>query len=242
MLSTEPSDARRDVWVLLGALGACTLLSVLRGPHREQSPLQLRCGSVGYWGMLLLQLLLLLVVSAVARSTLMRRHARRLACGYPFLPDDVMWTPRSSIVYPLACVLAGLCAGLFGIGGGIVKGPLMLEMGMLPQVASATSAFMIFFTAASATLQYALLGALRPAYAVALFLAGLMGTAIGQRIVGVMLRRSGRQSVIILIIGGIIGGSTLIMSITGVLNFQAEVAQGKSQGLHPLCESSLVED
>ena len=26
------------------------------------------------------------------------------------------------------------CAGLFGIGGGIIKGPLMLKMGMLPEV------------------------------------------------------------------------------------------------------------
>ncbi len=36
--------------------------------------------------------------------------------------------------YPFICGFAGLCAGLFGIGGGIVKGPLMLEMGVLPSV------------------------------------------------------------------------------------------------------------
>ena len=33
--------------------------------------------------------------------------------------------------------------GMFGVGGGIVKGPLMLEMGVLPDVAAATSATMI---------------------------------------------------------------------------------------------------
>ena len=32
---------------------------------------------------------------------------------------------------------AGLCAGLLGIGGGMVQSPLMLEMGMLPQVRGA---------------------------------------------------------------------------------------------------------
>jgi hypothetical protein len=53
-----------------------------------------------------------------------------------FLPDDVQWDESTSVLYPLACMVAGLCAGLFGIGGGIIKGPLMLEMGMLPQVAS----------------------------------------------------------------------------------------------------------
>lgn len=95
------------------------------------------------------------------------------------------------VYYPTICGVAGLCAGMFGIGGGyrhrrspctaarvltwqadfqrwqprfllwqpmpymagIIKGPLMLEMGMLPEVSSATSAYMILFTSAAATLQ-----------------------------------------------------------------------------------------
>ena len=32
---------------------------------------------------------------------------------------------------------------MFGVGGGIVKGPLMLEMGVMPDVAAATSATMM---------------------------------------------------------------------------------------------------
>jgi hypothetical protein len=34
-------------------------------------------------------------------------------------------------------------------GGGIVKGPLMLELGVCPEVSAATSATMIMFTAGS---------------------------------------------------------------------------------------------
>ena len=149
----------------------------------------------------------------------------------------------SQVLYPLACGVAGLCAGLFGIGGGIIKGPLMLEMGISPQVASATSAFMILFTAASATFQYAMLGDLRPAYATVLFIAGgsmtmltripahgdprprariatstllaltlsplcsgLAGTVVGQLVLGALMRRWGRQSIIVLLIAAIIGG------------------------------------
>jgi uncharacterized membrane protein YfcA len=37
----------------------------------------------------------------------------------------------------------------FAQGGGIVKGPLMLELGVCPEVAAATSATMIMFTAGS---------------------------------------------------------------------------------------------
>ena len=56
---------------------------------------------------------------------------------------------------------AGVLAGLLGIGGGLVKGPLLLELGMRPQAAAATSGFMVLFTASSTTLQFLLAGALR---------------------------------------------------------------------------------
>ena len=56
---------------------------------------------------------------------------------------------------------AGVLAGLLGIGGGLVKGPLPLELGMRPQAAAATSGFMVLFTASSTTLQFLLAGALR---------------------------------------------------------------------------------
>jgi uncharacterized membrane protein YfcA len=41
-------------------------------------------------------------------------------------------------------------AGLFGLGGGVVKAPLMLELGVLPEVAAATSTTMIAFTSMAA--------------------------------------------------------------------------------------------
>lgn len=36
-------------------------------------------------------------------------------------PLQVAWTPRNTILYPAICSLAGLVAGMFGVGGGIVK-------------------------------------------------------------------------------------------------------------------------
>ena len=58
----------------------------------------------------------------------------------------------------MICILAGFCAGMFGIGGGIVKGPLMLEIGVHPAVAAATTAVMIFFTAVVATTSFIAFG------------------------------------------------------------------------------------
>jgi uncharacterized membrane protein YfcA len=64
------------------------------------------------------------------------------------MPEEgaIEWTPRTTLSYPAACSFAGVIAGMFGVGGGIVKGPLMLHLGVLPEVAAATSATMILFT------------------------------------------------------------------------------------------------
>lgn len=40
------------------------------------------------------------------------------------------------IVFPLAALVTGVLSGLFGIGGGLLLNPLLLHIGLSPQVAS----------------------------------------------------------------------------------------------------------
>ena len=55
---------------------------------------------------------------------------------------------------PLSRAYGG-CAGLLGIGGGMIVSPLLLELGLHPQVAAATSSLMVLFSASSAALSFA---------------------------------------------------------------------------------------
>jgi len=226
----------RDVFPLLVLLVACFALSLLRGTSRSHSLLDVSCGSPAYLALWAAQLLLLVAASLAIRAALTRRHARRREIGYPFLPDDVEWTVSNTTLYPLLCVGAGLCAGMFGIGGGIVKGPLMLEMGMLPAVSSATASFMILFTSATAALNFALFGALDPQYAGVLFCAGLAGTCAGQLGLDWLLRRLGAsQSLIVLLIAAVIGLSAAMMGVVGTIAVVEEVRHGVPQGFHSIC-------
>eukprot|EP00656_Telonema_subtile_P033042 TRINITY_DN3643_c0_g1_i2.p1 TRINITY_DN3643_c0_g1~~TRINITY_DN3643_c0_g1_i2.p1 ORF type:complete len:103 (-),score=29.67 TRINITY_DN3643_c0_g1_i2:20-328(-) len=61
-----------------------------------------------------------------------------------------------------------------------IKGPLMLEMGVLPAVSAATAAFMILFTAASASISFIVFGMLKQDYAVPMFIMGFVCTLGGQ--------------------------------------------------------------
>merc|ERR1712146_636621 len=113
------------------------------------------------------------------------------------IEGDITWDERNTIKFPAMCTVAGIFAGMFGIGGGIVKGPLMLEMGVHPQVASATSACMILYTTSTATVSFMLFGFMQMDYAVFLFCVGIFSTYIGQKAINRMIKRTGRSSYVV---------------------------------------------
>jgi uncharacterized membrane protein YfcA len=225
----------KDVLTLMTLLVASSTLSMLRGRSYSSSPLGVRCGSPAYWTLNSAQLVLVFVVSAAIRPTLMRRHQWKVQHGYPFLPDDVRWDRKTTTRYPMLSAAAGLCAGMFGIGGGIVKGPLMLEMGLLPVVSSATSSFMILFTSGIAAINYAILGSLDVDYAPALFLTGLVSTLLGQWGLSSLIKQFKKQSIIVLAVSVVVGISAVAMGVVGVMTTTNEIEHGQSQGFHSLC-------
>lgn len=231
----------KDVLALVGLLFASFILSMLRGRSSSRSPIGVRCGSSAYWALNGAQLVLVFAVSAAIRQMLMRRYQWKVNHNYPFLPDDVLWDRKTTTKYPVLCVSAGLCAGMFGIGGGIVKGPLMLEMGLLPVVASATSSFMILFTSGTAAINYAILGSLDVYYAPSLFLTGLVSTLLGQWGLSSLMKRFNKQSIIVLAISAVVGLSAVAMGVVGVLTTVNEIKHGQPQGFHNLCAMMIDE-
>jgi uncharacterized membrane protein YfcA len=83
----------------------------------------------------------------------------------------------------LASFFAGNLSTLLGIGGGIVKVPVMVTWCGVPmRVAAATSAFMIGVTATSGAVIYYGHGAMIPALAASAVLGTQMGSALGLRV------------------------------------------------------------
>lgn len=81
----------------------------------------LTCGTLPYWLVVTSVIPLALLVTSVARGILMRQYHSRKASGYLWQEGDVQWTAKTTTLFPLICSSAGLVAGAFGIGGGIVK-------------------------------------------------------------------------------------------------------------------------
>ncbi|OUZ99964.1 Transmembrane protein TauE like [Macleaya cordata] len=67
------------------------------------------------------------------------------------------WKVHQLIFYCFVGVLAGVVGGLLGMGGGFILGPLFLELGIPPQVSSATATFAMTFSSSMSVIEYYLL-------------------------------------------------------------------------------------
>ena len=121
---------------LLGVvwLGLLAVL-VLRGRKGAPSLLGLKPCGMGYWGITVVGFLWLLAISIVGGRRLVRNGRRKRSSEY--LQGDVRWDGVRAARCLLQALLAGVMAGLVGVGGGMVLGPMMLELGVLPQVCAA---------------------------------------------------------------------------------------------------------
>lgn len=80
---------------------------------------------------------------------------------------------------------AGLLSGLLGIGGGVLKVPVMnLAMGVPLKVCTATSNFMIGVTASTGAAVYFMRGDVQPFVAAPVAVGVLLGAKIGSRVLG----------------------------------------------------------
>jgi uncharacterized membrane protein YfcA len=80
-------------------------------------------------------------------------------------------------------IIAGTMAGLFGIGGGFLKVPIMVGVFSLPaQIASATGLFMIVITSLTGSISHYFLGNIHFGYAIPVIIGFVIGALTGNSI------------------------------------------------------------
>jgi hypothetical protein len=97
-----------------------------------------------------------------------------------------------------------------------------------PQVGTASTGFMILFTAFSSTVLYLTVGSLPWQFALWFGAIGAIGGQTGQRLVKQIVDRTGRPSIVVCLLGAIIGLAVIIMSVSGVANVVKDCQTGKN--------------
>jgi hypothetical protein len=150
---------------------------------------------------------------------LIRRQAKKDACHYPFVEHDVVWNMSKIRLYACFTFISGIVAGLIGVGGGMILGPLMLIMGVHPRVSSATNASLIVLVSSSVAVLYITSGLVPWQYAVTFFSVCFVGALFGKAYIDGVVKRSGRASLLILTLAIIIALSMigcLVIALIGL--------------------------
>lgn len=208
-----------DIAKLVFLFVAISFLNLIKGgPGEGGGPIGSSvCGLFCFWVTELAMLGLIFAFAWHVRRTVLARTVMDSHHGWE-ASSEIGWDEDNTIQYPALAIVAGLAAGMFGIGGGIVKGPLMLALGVHPAVASATSACMILFTSSTATVSYAVFGNLVYDYAVACAALGFTATLAGQTVMTVLMERyHQRHSYIAYSIGIVVALSAVCMTMESVL-------------------------
>ncbi|KAF6146762.1 hypothetical protein GIB67_007476 [Kingdonia uniflora] len=173
------------------------------------------CGA-WYWVLSILQFPIALAIFGYEAVKLYKESKKRRMNGNPecVCEATIEWTILNICCCAFCGILGGTVGGLLGSGGGFILGPLLLELGVIPQVASATATFVMMFSSSLSVVEFYLLKRFPMPYALYLIgvsiLAGFWGQFFIRKLV-VVLKRA---SLIIFILSGVIFASALTMGIS----------------------------
>jgi uncharacterized membrane protein YfcA len=216
------------------------VLNLLKSDNASfHNPIGVTCGSKGYWAITAVVFIWVVAIALIVRAQVVRSYAYKKKIHYPFLPCDIQWdNPRYTITYPLLCIVAGMFAGLLGIGGALVKGPLMLSMGIHPVVTSSTCATMIFFTSLTATVMYATFGMVTWDYGAYFVTIGMITTLIGQNVINYLVQKYQRISLISFTMAAIVIISTILLTLESIYKISESMEKGNAGKVDSLCDAA----
>ncbi|GMN37215.1 hypothetical protein TIFTF001_006641 [Ficus carica] len=161
-----------------------------------------------------------------------------------------VWSVNRLIICCVFGILAGMVGGLLGLGGGFIMGPLFLELGIPPQVSSATATLVMAFSSSMSVVEYYLLKRFPVPYGnflikfifffeKALYFAAVAtcSALVGQHVVGKVISILGRASLIIFILSLMIFISALTLGGVGIAHTVEKIQNKEYMGFENICKS-----
>ena len=141
--------------------------------------------------------------------------------------EQIKWTTRNLAFYSAACFGAGVVGALAGVGGSTIKQPLLLQFGLEPTIAQASSQLMLLSTVSSVMIQYAALKMLPLGYAVVFLLLGLLSGYTGKSIMDFYVKKLNRTAIIVYALAIYTLVAALSLSAIGIYDVVRDWNQGR---------------
>ena len=127
-------------------------------------------------------------------------------------------TPRNLPKMLIGSFLSGFIGQMFGLGGGFIYGPVLLTLGVNPQVSGSTCLYMIMFSNATSLFMFFLFGRLNIPYTLFISIFTISGVITGLFVIGKVMKRYNRPSIVAFTLAVAIIISSLFAIFSSILN------------------------
>ncbi|KAF3656480.1 hypothetical protein FXO38_14128 [Capsicum annuum] len=226
-------------WMKMGVLVMIWLsfffLYLLRGNRYGQGIIHLEVCGLVYWIISSVQFpLAIIFTSWILYNN--RKNKQNLPSKKQEIASEIKNNGGSRmLIFPLMAFLAGILGGVFGIGGGMLISPLLIQVGITPEVTAATCSFMVFFSSTMSAVQYILLGMDHVNTAIIFAIICLIASLIGLVVVQRAIEHHGRASLIVFSVGIVMALSTILITSFGAVDVWRDYTSGKYMGFKPPC-------
>lgn len=234
ILEEERGSHVRGVGAVILAWAIVCATSLIKGGRTH--PGIVPCASTMYWVVVLLPVPIILAITWYIAEELRVRYETKTRLGHLSAPGDIHWSRATCRTFVLCATLGGFAAGSLGIAAGLILGPVLLEMGVLPMVSVATTGFMVLFIASSTTVQFLVLGQIQLDYALVFAGVSFLGGGAGNLSLNRLVKEYRKTWIIVAFLAATILACTLLTGVTGFQRTVRDLQHGADMGLRPLCQ------
>ncbi|KAI3875175.1 hypothetical protein MKX03_032979 [Papaver bracteatum] len=146
------------------------------------------------------------------------------------------WKKHQLIIYCLTGLLSGMVGELLRLGSSFILVPFFLELGIAPQVSSATATFIVMFSASLSAIEFYYLTPFPIPYALYFLFVAAIGGFVGQHVGRKMITLLGRPSVIIFVVVFNIFVCTILLGGVGIVDAIEKIEIKEYLGFRNLCQ------
>ena len=195
-------------------------LSILR-----ESEIVSKCSAI-YWILMFSFLAIVLIYDYFIYNHIQTEYSYRKIIGFPYDDRDINWTNQTIIKLCFIGFLAGFIAGVIGIGGGVVLGPILLDLGVHPIVGTVTTNMLVLITSSSTTFQFILFKMLNIEYGIICIIFSALGSYCGTYLVNTYVKKTGKQSFIVLVLFCVVVTSAIVLPLSSLINILEDYNKG----------------
>ena len=169
-----------------------------------------------YWLHTLGQFIVTCTLANYTIKYIIKDYKRKKNSNFLFINGDIEWSKDVIKKFTLIGSFTGFISTYIGIGGGMLTTPIMIQVGMLPEVVVATSSISTLCSCIISCINYFVAGELELIYGIVFALCSALGSIGGIYSSNFILSKYKQQSPIIFVVSLIVFLSIILLSVNAV--------------------------